>query len=133
MKNPCFRLLILFLMVLVQCGCKKHNAIGDRKIGSWQSEKVKTVNSGAAFISQLARSSELPGISQQNYTLILSTDNTKKNSAGVWSLTCALTILNDPDKYNYAITQTLSNGAWQLQRAWKTDASGKTIEEFSIR
>jgi hypothetical protein len=133
MKNSFYCLLILFLIVLVQCGCKKHSAVRDRKIGSSQLERVKTVNSGAAFISQLARSSELPGVSQQNYTLILSTDNTKKNSAGIWSLTCALTIVNDPDKYNYAITQTSSNGAWQLQRAWKTDVSGKTIEEFSIK
>jgi hypothetical protein len=35
--------------------------------------------------------------------------------------------------YHYVIDRASESGEWKLQRAWRTDSSGKTNEEYSVR
>jgi hypothetical protein len=36
----------------------------------------------------------------------------------------------DSSVYHYDVVQAFQNGPWKLQRAWRTDRNGKTIEEY---
>jgi hypothetical protein len=36
----------------------------------------------------------------------------------------------DPSTYHYTVIRAAKNGSWKLQRAWRTDPDGRTIEEF---
>jgi hypothetical protein len=38
----------------------------------------------------------------------------------------------DPVLYHYVTVKTSPEGPWQLQKAWRTDAGGKIIEEFPV-
>ena len=35
--------------------------------------------------------------------------------------------------WHYAVSQSAKTNGWQLQRAWRTDESGKTVEEYPVR
>jgi hypothetical protein len=37
---------------------------------------------------------------------------------------------NDPSSYHYELTRTSKEGAWKLQRAWRTDENDQTIEKY---
>ena len=37
----------------------------------------------------------------------------------------------DPSIYHYLVRHKSGGNSWKLQRAWRTDQSGKTVEEFS--
>jgi hypothetical protein len=40
--------------------------------------------------------------------------------------------IGDSSIYHYKVAQTSKGGSWLLQKAWRTDKSGHTIEEFPI-
>jgi hypothetical protein len=39
---------------------------------------------------------------------------------------------DDPSTYHYTVIRAAKNGSWKLQKAWRTDQDGKTIEEFPV-
>ena len=38
----------------------------------------------------------------------------------------------DPSSYHYTFTRSAKNGPWKLQKAWRTDQSDRTIEEYPL-
>jgi hypothetical protein len=38
----------------------------------------------------------------------------------------------DSSSYHYAFTRAAKNGPWKLERAWRTDQSGRTVEEYRV-
>ncbi|HUZ07045.1 MAG TPA: hypothetical protein VMV89_06100, partial [Candidatus Paceibacterota bacterium] len=34
--------------------------------------------------------------------------------------------------YHYTFTRTAKNGPWKLQKAWRTDKTGHTVEEYPV-
>ena len=38
----------------------------------------------------------------------------------------------DPSDYHYQISRLSQDSPWNLQKAWRTDKDGKTIEEFPV-
>ena len=48
------------------------------------------------------------------------------------SETVALQKNGDSSIYHYKVAQPSKGGPWRLQRAWRTDQSGRTVEEFPI-
>ena len=39
---------------------------------------------------------------------------------------------SDASVYHYQVARAADTGAWKLLKAWRSDAAGKTIEEFSV-
>jgi hypothetical protein len=39
----------------------------------------------------------------------------------------------DRSRYHYAVTQADAFKEWRIQRAWRTDANGKTLQEYSLQ
>jgi hypothetical protein len=38
----------------------------------------------------------------------------------------------DPSDYHYQVGRLSKDNPWKLQKAWRTDQDGKTIEEFPV-
>jgi Aspartyl protease len=45
---------------------------------------------------------------------------------------CVVCPKQDSTRYHYLIARTFENASWKLQKAWKTDAQGRTIEEYPV-
>jgi hypothetical protein len=85
----------------------------------------------AAFLHQLRIEGKLPGVQKDEQIYLLMPADTaypiypvvrtfpgrKKNAAG-------------PFSYHYTVIKTSLVSGWQLQRAWRTDRSGKVVEEY---
>ena len=38
----------------------------------------------------------------------------------------------DASTYHYTVIRSSEKGSWKLQKAWRTDPDGRTIEEFTV-
>jgi len=45
---------------------------------------------------------------------------------------CVVYPKQNPTRYHYLIAQASENEPWKFQKAWKTDAKGRTIEEYAV-
>ena len=43
-------------------------------------------------------------------------------------------VLKDDDSsiYHYQVTRASEEGPWKLQKAWRTDQTGRTLEEYPV-
>jgi hypothetical protein len=40
--------------------------------------------------------------------------------------------IGDPSTYHYTVIRALEKDSWKLQKAWRTDQDGETIEEYGV-
>jgi Aspartyl protease len=78
-------------------------------------------NSPSGFLYHLKKSGQLPGCSKDEHGEL--TIHILKNEY-------ALQKNNDSSIYHYQVVQ--SSDGWKLQRAWRTDANGKILQEYPI-
>jgi hypothetical protein len=86
--------------------------------------------SGAQFLIRLAKDGRLPGIHQDDH------GNMSARAGAVsypYSLTFQFAKTGDTSKCNYTIVQLTKGSEWKLKRAWRTDAGGKVIEEWTVQ
>jgi RNA polymerase sigma factor (sigma-70 family) len=87
-----------------------------------------------AYLHQLRIDGKLPGVQKDEqillmfpriltnavtYPIVFDFQGRKENVAG-------------PFPYHYTVTKTSPASGWQLQKAWRTDTNGRTVEEYSV-
>jgi hypothetical protein len=100
------------------------------------------------FLETLQRNGQLPGLSKNNgatiyleaysdfgaqpanhrsvtYTRTYFTSRHQSVTVGFWK--------KDSSICHYTVVRASTDGAWKLQKAWRTDQNNKTIEEFPVR
>ena len=82
----------------------------------------------ASFLKDLKKKGRLPGWSKDEHSQPGGvTVHLTGNSATVDARK-----KDDPSTYHYTVIRAAKNGSWKLQKAWRTDQDGKTIEEFPV-
>lgn len=81
-----------------------------------------------SFLKDLQRKGRLPGWSKDEHsgpggaTVHLTGD----------SATVDVRNTGDASTYHYTVIRSSEKGSWKLQKAWRTDPDGRTIEEFTV-
>jgi hypothetical protein len=83
-------------------------------------------NSALTMLHSLKESGHLPGWPKGNHGVIKSTDFSWLTGSFVARKT------GDPSVYHYQVIRASEASPWKLRKAWRTDADGKTIEEFPV-
>ena len=88
--------------------------------------------SALKFLIQLKPKNQLPGASKNDYgkTTYFHYDHT--DSPYLDSATWDILKNGDSSIYYYTATRKSKRGSWKLQKAWRTDDSGKVLEEYPI-
>ena len=122
---------LLCLIPLLQ-GCHQHNQNERDKSEANQKQILSVFTNAADFIIGLKNDGQLPGVTSSEHGRIIFKKKPEVLQDGSISLTCSLKLTNDTGFYDYTFLQKSTNSPWQLQKAWKSDASGKVIEEYPI-
>jgi hypothetical protein len=87
---------------------------------------AEDVNTGIEFLRDLKKKSQLPGWTKD--------DKGQLVYSGSHSNPLAFTVKKTGDSfiYHYSIASASKNSPWKLQKAWRTDQDGKTIEEYPV-
>jgi hypothetical protein len=96
---------------------------------------VAKLTEGARFLVGMARSGRIPGLSRNAHGTMRMEKLPVITPNGPYYLSAELHLITSdapPKNYFYAVVQTYSNGGFQLQKAWRADASGKVLEEYPI-
>ncbi len=95
------------------------------------------IREAVEFFIGLGREGRLPGIWGNDVHGSLRLPKPPAISPGgpyfISAEVCIVTDSSPPDTYHYVIVEAYTNSAFQLQKAWQTDAAGKLAEEFPIR
>jgi hypothetical protein len=89
-------------------------------------------NSALKFLLQLKDKNQLPGCSKNDHGKATDFHCNHDDSPYLDSATCNLLKNGDSSIYHYTVNRTSKRGPWKLQKAWRTDASGKTLEEYPV-
>jgi hypothetical protein len=87
------------------------------------------------FLGKEKRKGRLPGwLRDEDGSTVLSMDSIKMPAAEVYpaSRTLACRKKGDNSTYHYTVVRAAGDGAWKLQKAWRTGKDGGVIEEYSI-
>ncbi|HVM47787.1 MAG TPA: basic secretory protein-like protein [Candidatus Acidoferrum sp.] len=90
--------------------------------------------SAEAYVSALHDRDTLPGFSKDQHgqlTGVLSPRNLDLAFPAERSFTARKQ--GDPSTYHYTLSCPDAGSSWRLQRAWRTDAEGHTVEEFGLQ
>lgn len=77
------------------------------------------------FIKALGKNGQMPGLSKKDRWMMYHEPNP---DAEVFTFRK----VGDSSTFHYQFSRTSKDGSWKLEKAWRTDQSGKTIEEFPI-
>ena len=82
----------------------------------------------AGFLKDLKKKGRLPGWSKDEHSgpggaTVHLTDN---------SATVEVQKQGDPSMYHYAVIRASEKGSWKLQKAWRTDQNGRTLEKYPV-
>ena len=88
--------------------------------------------SALKFLIQLHRKDQLPGWSQNVHGSTTEFHSTHDDSPYLDSATLYILKNGDSSVYHYTIIRTSKRGPWKLQKAWRTDQNGHTIEEYPL-
>jgi hypothetical protein len=86
-------------------------------------------DSALPFARELWKNGQLPGCSRRDGSTLADTYRFEPNPDTV---TFDLRKEGDSAIYHYSLTRASKNGPWQLQKAWRTDADGRLMEEYPI-
>jgi hypothetical protein len=94
-------------------------------VGPLLPEDFNAANAALTFLT----SCKLPGLSKvdEGTTAHDETMNGSPNSQ-----TIGFHKIGDSSIYHYTVTRNLKNGAWKLQKAWRTDSNGRLIKEYPV-
>lgn len=137
---PLILTLVLLLGGLLSNGCSKSdgNFVSDATASALLStnEVAAETLSAGNFMGELQISDRLPGVSKDDHGEMTST---KINFSATehYPISRTFFIIKNGDqsksKYYYQFTRISKASEWQLEKAWRTDSEGKTIEEFTIK
>ncbi len=88
--------------------------------------------SALEFLIQLNKENQLPGSSKNDHGRTTDFHFNHEDSPYLDSATWYLLKNGDSSIYHYTVTRTSKDGSWKLQKAWRTDDNGKTLEEYPI-
>ena len=137
--------LIVCLATTVLCGCGRQSSSGNTNLSTnnnsqamndfMQQPGAAVTVSGLNFLRDLKDNGRLPGVSTDEHGMLKSGSEDKEAPTGSYpvSRTFYFTKNNDSNQYCYTVVQTSSNSNWQLQKAWRSDASGKVVEEYPVQ
>jgi hypothetical protein len=132
MKTPRYILTLATVILLV--GCSSSNS------RFWSSTAknpvvVETLSAGD-FLLGLHRQSLLPGDSKDMHGEIHSvTDPYPFPNEVTYPFTRMfyVSIIGETFTNNYTVLRLAKDSPWQLQRAWRTDSQGHTVEEWPVK
>jgi hypothetical protein len=81
---------------------------------------------------QLLKRDQLPGASKDDHGKTTAFHYNHVTSPYLDTATWDTLISGHSSIYHYAFTRTAKNGSWKLQKAWRTDQIGHTIEEYPL-
>ncbi|HEY5234209.1 MAG TPA: retropepsin-like aspartic protease [Verrucomicrobiae bacterium] len=87
----------------------------------------KNVETAMQFLKDLKEKGQLPGWSKGESG---ETAYPEANSSN--SVTFNIGKKDDSSIYHYTIARTSKDNPWKLEKAWRTDQNGKTIEEYPV-
>jgi hypothetical protein len=86
------------------------------------------VESAMQLLKNLKEQGQLPGwLKDDRGALKGATINSPSNSVSF-----EVQKNGDPSRYHYTIDRASEAGPWKLQKAWRTDQNGRTIEEYPV-
>ncbi len=98
----------------------------DREV---EAECNRVAHSAMKFLHSLKQKGRLPGWSKKDKLAGNTVDfHIRLPNSG----TCDAAKEGDPTIYHYTVVRDAKDGAWKLQKAWRTDAKGKVIEEYPV-
>jgi len=105
----------------------KRTSIGPLRISV--KEAKAQAKSAATLLRSLKKSGHLPGWSKGDKSVAKSVSFSCSST-----LTGSFTVqkIGDSSVYHFQVIRSSEDGPWKLQRAWRTDQDGKTIEEFPV-
>jgi hypothetical protein len=83
------------------------------------------------FLIQLKKENQLPGASKNGHGRAGSQVN-HKDSPYLDSATFNMLKNGDSSVYFYTVVRTSERGPWKLEKAWRTDQNGHTIEKYPL-
>jgi Aspartyl protease len=86
--------------------------------------------SALKFLIRLHEKNQLPGDSENAYGRTTDFVFNHNDSPYLDSVTLELLKNGDPDIYHYTLTRASRHGSWKLQKAWRTDAHDRVLEEY---
>ena len=92
---------------------------------------IRVGKSGYRFVKSLKKEGQLPGWSKTDY-FATNKANFRYGYDDFESGTLDFQKKGDSSIYHYTFSRASKPGPWKLQKAWRTDESGQTIEEYSI-
>ena len=110
-----------------------------KHISDWPLVDKKTTATAKAmaqstikFLSQLHRKNQLPGWSKNVHGRATDFRFNHDDSPYLDSGTLYVLKNGDSSVYHYTVVRTSKRGPWKLQKAWRTDQNGHTIEEYPL-
>jgi len=95
--------------------------------------KTMTVaKSALKFLIQLNKKNQLPGASKNDKGKTTDVHFDHDDSPYLDSVTWYLWKNDDASIYHYTVIRTSKRGAWKLRKAWRTDDSGKMLQEYAV-
>lgn len=85
------------------------------------------------FLVQLLESGHLPGAENAEKGAMLSPDSIYTPQSTNYPMSRTFNgqrKLGGPWENHYTVAKTSADSPWQLQKAWRTDAQGNTVEEY---
>lgn len=84
-------------------------------------------------LKQLSKRGQLPGVSKEDHGGKTTAFHLNHVSS-LYLDTATWDVLKNGDSsiYHYTFTRAAKNGPWKLQKAWRTDQYGHTIEEYPL-
>jgi len=121
--------------------CLQHSRVESFAAFTVEAEKFLPNLSGYAssmeankFVSNLKEQGQLPGwLKDERGEVAFSWSfNEAAPESYPISRTFIATRKSDAFKYHYVVVKASRDGAWKLQRAWRTDTSGRILEEYPV-
>lgn len=133
MKKMTYVCSVILLLGMVSAPTRAGTTNDENYIKQFNDPRLALSKNASEFLGRLKKQGRLPGFQKEerawillwpatnteHYPVILTLSARNKNVAG-------------PFPYHYTVVKESETNDWQLQKAWRTDANGKTIEEFPI-
>jgi hypothetical protein len=87
----------------------------------------ENVDAAKKFLKNLKENGQQPGWSKDDHGAFRSYPEVSPDS-----VTFNLQKNGDSSIYHYTVTRSSKDSPWKLQKAWRTDQSGQTIEEYPV-
>lgn len=95
-------------------------------------EATIIAKSALKYLGHLLLKNQLPGASESEQAKNTHFDFHHTESPYSDSVTIDTQFNNYSSLYHYTCVRTSNSGPWKLQKAWRTDSNGNTIEEYPV-